>query len=105
MGVRLSYCVNDEVVKLMSRSAAIRFHLALREKTFNRSKKGQLLYFGAVARGRVEGRVTRDESEGFRFRRRTDPSEALWRIRVSVLGAWVSGVGFQEKPLNLKPEH
>ena len=32
---------------------------------------------------RVERRV-KDEPEGVRFRRRTDPSEALWRIRVSV---------------------
>jgi hypothetical protein len=92
MGVRLSYCVNDEVVKLILSPLPDRDP----EKTFNRSKKGQLLYFGAVGRG--ECRVSRvewsDESEGVGF-----------RCQFSERGCRVSGVGFQEKPLNLKPEH
>ena len=65
MGVRLSYCVNDEVVKLILSPLSDRDP----EETFNRSKKGRLLYFGA-AEGppRVEGqegwRGTKVEERG-----------------------------------------
>jgi len=80
MGVRLSYCVNDEVVKLVLARLSDRDPLSSRTsisgKTCgesNRSENGSATVLWCNSRGAsVEGqegwRGSRDEAEGFRFR-------------------------------------